>query len=154
MTKQYIIAGVWLLTCSSWLCRAPAGPTTIWANWEKKCPDLMMRRKSEEPHRDPGPAIGQHTASQSPAHYELELRVRKQRKLIHLAKRAPARSTLPRLMLAGHLRWGRAGFSEPAWRVETECEELWGAVRSPPTPWRWWDADRGHGGSGNWGRLT
>lgn len=39
---------------------------------EKECADLMMHRKSDEPHRDPGVAIGRHWASESPAHSELE----------------------------------------------------------------------------------
>lgn len=30
---------------------------------EKECADLMMYRKSDKPHSDPGAAIGQHRAS-------------------------------------------------------------------------------------------
>lgn len=39
---------------------------------EKECADLMMYRKSDEPHSDPGAAIGRHCVSGSPAHSELE----------------------------------------------------------------------------------
>lgn len=38
---------------------------------EKECADLMMYRKSDEPHSVPSAAIGQHSASESPAHSEL-----------------------------------------------------------------------------------
>lgn len=44
---------------------------------EKECADLMMYRKSEEPHRDPGAAIGQRCASESPAHSGLEPRTKR-----------------------------------------------------------------------------
>lgn len=39
---------------------------------EKECADLMMYRKSEEPHNDPSAAIGRLCACESPAHSEPE----------------------------------------------------------------------------------
>lgn len=89
------VAWLWWLdslvcSCLSVLCAAPLGcavlhreprsapvslglrPHSHLGHREKECADLMMYRKSEEPHNDPGTAIGQHCASESPAHSELE----------------------------------------------------------------------------------
>lgn len=44
------------------------GPRRHLGHREKECGDLMMYRKSEEPHKDPAAAIGQRCASESPAH--------------------------------------------------------------------------------------
>ena len=57
-------------------CSAPLSlglrPHSHLGHREKECADLMMYRKSDEPHNDPGAAIGRHCASESPAHSELE----------------------------------------------------------------------------------
>lgn len=42
------------------------GPHSHLGHWDEECADLMMHRKSEEPHSDPGPAIGQLCASEKP----------------------------------------------------------------------------------------
>ncbi|KAI4805838.1 hypothetical protein KUCAC02_010434, partial [Chaenocephalus aceratus] len=52
------------------------GPHSHLGHREKECADLMMYRKSEKPHGDPGAAIGRHSSSESPAHFELESRTK------------------------------------------------------------------------------
>lgn len=52
------------------------GPHSHLGHREKECADLMMYRKSDEPHSDPGAAIGGHRASASPAHSGLEPRTK------------------------------------------------------------------------------
>lgn len=77
-------------SCSSVLCAAPLGCTVLHreqcsapvnlglrphshlGHREKECADLMIYRKSDEPHSDPDAAIGRHCSSESPAHSELE----------------------------------------------------------------------------------
>lgn len=71
-------------SCCPMLCVAPLGcavlhretsapvslglrPRSHLAHREKECADLMMYRKSDEPHRDPRTAIGrQHASKPSP----------------------------------------------------------------------------------------
>lgn len=56
-------------------CSAPVSlglrPHSHLGHREKECADLMMYRKSDEPHSDPSAAIGRDCASESPAHSEL-----------------------------------------------------------------------------------
>ncbi|CAB1417296.1 unnamed protein product [Pleuronectes platessa] len=89
-------------------CSAPVslglGPHSHLGHREKECADLMMHRKSDEPHSDPGAAIGGHCASvKGPAHSGHE---------------PHPQSPLQRL------RRSRPGKTESR-RVETECEKLY-----------------------------
>lgn len=68
-----------VMCCSPWLCCAPqreprSAPVSLGlrphshlGHREKECADLMMYRKSDEPHSDPGAAIGRHCSSEKPS---------------------------------------------------------------------------------------
>lgn len=43
-------------------------PTATYTTGKKECTGLMTRRKSDKPHSHPSASIGQHWASESPAH--------------------------------------------------------------------------------------
>lgn len=87
---------------------------------EKECADLMMYRKSVEPHSDPSTAIGQHCASESPAHFELEPRTKgmwKHSMWIH-SQFARGHVLHSRLFhFSSHLCRGRGGLSEARQRA-------------------------------------
>lgn len=140
-------------SCSSVLCAAPLGcavlhretrsapmslglrPHSHLGHREKECADLMMYRKSEEPHRDPRAAIGRHCASGKPSplwtwasykrhvetHYVDPLRIS-----LHWDMFCTARLSVVPPLQSPLQRWRRSqrGKTENR-RVETECEELY-----------------------------
>ncbi|KAK1903441.1 Basal cell adhesion molecule [Dissostichus eleginoides] len=111
------------------------GPHSHLGHREKECADLMMYRKSEEPHSDPGAAIGRHSSSESPAHFELESRTKgMQNESMWIHSQSVCMGTRCALLrsfwvfhFSSHLCRGRGGPSEArqSRRVETECEELY-----------------------------
>lgn len=120
-------------------CSAPVSlglrPHSHLGHREKECADLMMYRKSEEPHSDPGAAIGRHHSSESPAHSELEPRKKtmwKHSMWIHSQSVCMGDVFYTATLLVVPLlqsplqrsRRSQRGKTESR-RVETECEELY-----------------------------
>lgn len=55
--RLFLLLRVWALS-----------PTATYTTGKKECTGLMTRRKSDKPHSHPSASIGQHWASESPAH--------------------------------------------------------------------------------------
>lgn len=55
--RLFLLLWVWALS-----------PTATYTTGKKECTGLMTRRKSDKPHSHPSASIGQHWASESPAH--------------------------------------------------------------------------------------
>lgn len=103
---------------------------------EKECADLMMYRKSDEPHSVPSAAIGRHSASESPAHSKLGPRTKRQGRKhsmwVHSQSSlrgdtlCTATLSVVPLLQSPPQRSRRSprGKTESR-RVETECEEIY-----------------------------
>lgn len=95
-------------------------PTATYTTGKKECTGLMTRRKSDKPHSHPSASIGQHWASESPAHSQpptgLWQSLWKHSICIHSCYICMGTCTAllqsPLLHFSSHLCRGRRGLSE------------------------------------------